>query len=230
MDKQSLSRKFTTPNVGCLVALGIFVAVLVGAGALIRLLWLRLMELIHTVSTMDTVIIIALISGMVTVMGLIANSVISMRLKKSEFKYKRKAMLLRKLEAPYTQFVNMLFDMVEKKDDAGKIDEAVRSQLIREMSREIILYGSDEIVKKWAEYKKKAPDFTLEEHLLHIEKLLHLIREDMGIEQGDLTRGELLSLFVDDIGNYADGYQIKIGKHSFSWKSNKKNDKQPTKN
>jgi len=93
-------------------------ALLWGGVILVRMLWQQLQELVHTVSAMDTVIIIALISGTITVLGLIVNSAISMRMKNSEFRYRRKDILRRKLEGPYTQFVNMLFDMVRKKEDA----------------------------------------------------------------------------------------------------------------
>ena len=166
----------------------------------------------HTVSAMDTVIIIALISGSITILGLLVNSIISMRVKNSEFRYKRKAMLLRKLEAPYTQFVDMLFDMVQKKEDAGRIDEEVRARMIRDMSRVIILYGSDMVVKKWAKYRKLSPNFTIKEHLFYIEGLLHLIRADMGIKKGQLMPGDLLALFVNDFDPLSgDAFHLTLG-------------------
>jgi len=220
---KKLRNKFSSTYgaVGCLVVICAVLAVIgLGAFFTLRIVWQRLLELVYTVSAMDTVIIIALISGMVTIFGLIVNSAISLRMKNAEFKYKRKTVLLKKLEAPYTQFVNLLFDMVHKKDDAGKIDEEVRNLLIRNMSREIILYGSDNVVKKWAAYKKQSPTFTLKEHLFYIEGLLHMIREDMGIEQGDLSRGDLLALFVDDAEELTSGgsnFQLSFGKHKYYW-------------
>lgn len=192
-----------------------------GAFILLRFIWQWIQELAHTVSAMDTVIIIALISGTITVFGLIVNSIISMRIKNSEFRYNRKAVLLKKLEGPYTQFVNMLFDMVYKKEDADKIDEEVRARLIRDMSREIILYGSDKVVKKWVSYKKKANKFSTTEHLIYLEGLLHLIREDMGIKKGELTHGDLLSLFASDAEDLFDDYHVKFGKVSMSWNASK---------
>ena len=219
MQKSKNKRKLSPRAISIIVAIGVLVSILIVIGLIVRVAWRRLQELIYTVSAMDTVIIIALISGMVTVLGLITNSVISMRMKNAEFKYKRKAALLRKLEAPYTQFVNMLFDMVHKKDDAGKMDEELRTRLIRDMSREIILYGSDEVVTKWGEYRKKAPGFTLDQHLFFIEGLLHLIRADMGIEQGQLAPGDLLTLFVDDFEAFSGShFVLSFGKRKISWR------------
>ena len=189
-----------------LALLGILAAIIWGISVVIRRAWGWILEVVYTVSTMDTVIIIALISGSVTILGLLVNSIISLRVKNSEFRYKRKAMLLRKLEAPYSQFVNMLFDMVQKKEDAGTIDEEVRARMIRDMSRVIILYGSDEVVKKWAKYRKISPNLSVEEHLLYIEGLLHLIRSDMGIKKGQLMAGDLLALFVND-------FELNLGNH-----------------
>ena len=184
-----------------------------GFSFLVRMVFRWFMDIAHTVSTMDTVIIIAVISGAVTIVGLLVNSIITLRLKQSDYKHTRKMALLRKLEAPYTQFVNMLFDMLQKKEDAGKIDEQIRAQLIRDMSREIILYGSDDVVKKWVEYRKQANDFTIEEHLLYIEGILHLIRKDMGIQQGHLAPGDLLALFVDDVDSLRkDHMHFSLGK------------------
>ena len=212
MKKRKSKRKISPKAVVTLTVVGILTAIILGMTVIARILWRGVLELAYTVSTMDTVIIIALISGVVTVLGLLVNSIISLRLKNSEFRYKRKTILLKKMEVPYTQFVNMLFDMVQKKEDAGKIDEEVRSQLIRDMSREIILYGSDTVVKKWVEYRRESPKFTVEEHLFYIESILHLIRHDMGIEQGQLSRGDLLALFVNDMEPLSGShYRLKIG-------------------
>ena len=188
--------------IAAIVFAGIIFGIIMGIRQLIR--WFA--DIAYTVSTMDTVIIIAVISGAVTILGLLVNSIITLRLKHSDYKHNRKVVLLRKLEAPYTQFVNMLFDMVRKKEDAEHIDEDVRNRLLRDMSREIILYGSDDVVKKWVDYKRKAPGFSVEEHLAYLESILHLIRKDMGINQGSLMPGDLLSLFVDDIETIGDNH------------------------
>ena len=104
-----------------LVILGILAAIGWGGFLIARLLWRWLQEAVYTISAMDTVIIIALISGIITIFGLIINSALSLHIKNSEAKFKRKAILLKKLETPYTQFVNMLFDMVKKKKIPTKL-------------------------------------------------------------------------------------------------------------
>jgi len=205
-----------------LILISILVLTIWGASRLVRTAWFWVQELVVTVSTMDTVIIIALISGTVTVLGLIVNSVISLSIKKSDLRYKRKAMQLKKLEAPYTQFVNMLFTMIQKKEDTGKLDEEVRNNLIRDMSREILLYGSDRVVLKWVSYRKKAENFTLHQHLQYIEGILYLIREDMGIKKGNLNEGDLLALFVEDYDRFTEGdFVLTIPGFRYSYKAKK---------
>ncbi|MCL2571659.1 MAG: hypothetical protein FWE11_04580 [Defluviitaleaceae bacterium] len=208
-----------------LIGISILGLIIWGASRLLRTAWFWIQELVSTVSTMDTVIIIALISGTVTVLGLIINSVISLKIKNSDIRYKRKIMQQKKLEAPYSQFVNMLFAMIQKKEDAEKLDDEVRNKLIRDMSREILLYGSDRVVLKWVSYRKKADKFTLQEHLLYIESILHLIREDLGIKKGSLNEGDLLALFVDDFERFADNdVVISLGGLKFSYSADKDED------
>jgi len=195
-----------------LIALFIWFAV-VAVRFLIR--WFN--DAVYTISAMDTVIIIALISGAITIFGLIVNSLLSLHIKNAESKFKKKSILLKKLEKPYTQFVDMLFDVVKKKEDANNINQELLDQMMREMSREIILYGSYRVVKKWATYKRKAKDLDTNEHLHYIEDLLFMIREDMGIERGELYSGELLALFVNDFNPEEEvGFNLKIGNFTLS--------------
>jgi len=230
MRKQNNDLNLTTSSRIGLIAiialvLGVISGIVWGGFLIIRMLWRWIQGAVYTISAMDTVIIIALISGAITIVGLLVNSLLSLYIKNSEAQYRRKVMLLRKLEIPYTQFVNLIFDMLKKKEDVEKIDNDVISLLTREMSREIILYGSDKVVQKWASYRKKAPIFTREDHLTYIEDILHLIRQDMGIKRGKLKSGDLLSLFVNDVQRFEDfDRRLEIGGLSFGWNTIKAED------
>ena len=68
--------------------------------------WIGTLSLIKTISTLDTGLVIELISGTVTILGLIVNSIISVALKTSEYRNKAKAELRIKMERPYSEFVN----------------------------------------------------------------------------------------------------------------------------
>jgi hypothetical protein len=175
------------------------IAIVYGLVSLVGIIWRGLVDIVYTVSTMDAVVIIAVISGAVTVLGLIINSIISVRLKYSEYRHRRKVDLVNKMEQPYREFVGLMFEMVRIKEDTGSLDEAMLTQHIRDMSKVITLYGSNELIKKWADYRMEAANLSVERHLLYLEEILYTIRKDMGIEKGKMRQGDLLMLFMKDI-------------------------------
>ncbi|MCL2312205.1 MAG: hypothetical protein FWC41_06935 [Firmicutes bacterium] len=54
---------------------------------------------------------------------LVVNAIISIILKSSEYKNKVREERRTKMEKPYTNFVNMVFDMIEKSKDGKEFDE-----------------------------------------------------------------------------------------------------------
>jgi len=162
--------------------------------------WVSVLGLIDTVSALDTVLIIALISGAITVLGLIINSVISIVIKASEHRSKVRAELRAKMEKPYSEFVSLIFDIMMNTKQGEVISEEEITKRMVLFSKEVTLYGSNKVVKKWAKYRiSLAGKPPLAENMLQLEGILFAIREDLGIKKRGMKKGEVLALFINDV-------------------------------
>ncbi len=158
------------------------------------------------IASLETVLIIAVISGAITVSGIIINSIISVYVKLLEHRNSVKSELRKQMKEPYDKFVSLLFDMLMSDKGGAQISEQELMNRMIVFSKEITLWGSNNVVKKWSEYRNatvKSP----EETLFYIENVLFAIRKDLGIKNGfwfkkELQKGDLLSLFVNDIKDY----------------------------
>ena len=191
------------------ILLGIAVLLVLSFAAfwLLRLIWSGLvaigtgvLSLVETISALDTVLVIALISGAITILGLVVNSIISIAIKASEHRNKVKIELRAKMEQPYSEFVNLIFDlMIATKTDKPMSDKEIMERIIR-FSKQVTLYGSNKVVKRWAKYRISLGKLTLTtaESLTQLEDILFAIREDLGMKKRGMKKGNLLSLFIND--------------------------------
>ena len=82
-------------------------------------------------------------------------------------------------------------------------------------SQQITLWGSNEVIQKWNKFRNysvkhdKDPSLPSEDILFIIEDIIYAIRKDMGHKDKVLKRGELLSLFVNDIDDALEKRQNK---------------------
>jgi len=152
------------------------------------------------ISTLDTVLSIALISGAITVVGLIANVILSIRLKASEHRNKIRAERREKMLTPYTQFISIIFDLIMNSKSSKKFTDKELLKSFVEFSKEITLHGSNKVVKKWAKCRNSLVEGNLEpiENMLLLEDILYAIRTDLGIKKKTMRKGDILSLFVND--------------------------------
>ncbi len=178
-------------GIACLIFYYIGLGIVTGAN------WVFL--LVQQISTLDTVLIIALISGSITILGLIVNSIISVALKASEHRNKTKAELRVKMEKPYSEFISLIFDMMKSTKQSGQMGEGEVLERMIGFSKEVTLYGSNKVVKRWAKYRTSADKLTPLENLTQMENILFAIREDLGMRKRGMKRGDILSLFINDI-------------------------------
>lgn len=185
------------------IALAIMVLAAIGIlnllGKGFAAIWVGFLNLINTISTLDTVLVIALISGAITILGLIVNSIISVALKASEHRNKTKAELRVKMEKPYSEFISLIFDMMKSTKQSKMMSEKEMLERMIGFSKEVTLYGSNKVVKRWAKYRTSADKLTPIENLTQMENILFAIREDLGIRKRGMKKGDILSLFINDI-------------------------------
>lgn len=150
------------------------------------------------VSTSDQVIVVAMITGAVSITGVVISSIIA---KVVDYKYNVKKYLYDKREEPYKQFVEMIYKIMEdtKRKDGSKMTEEEMTQMVSEFSKGLTLWGSNRVVKKWLKYRRSS--IKGEKNILwEMEDIIYEIRRDVGLGRR-LKKGDMLSFFVNDIEN-----------------------------
>lgn len=80
--------------------------------------------------------------------------------------------------------------------------EEQTSEFFKDLTTKMLLYGPAPIIKEWIEFRLRgmstASDPTNPTSLLNYEKLLLLVRKDLGHDDSDLKLGDLLRVYVND--------------------------------
>ena len=150
------------------------------------------------VGTTDKVIIVAMITGMVSIIGVVFTSVIA---KIIDYRYNVKKYLYDKRETPYEQFISIVYTIMEdvKKPINEQMTEFDKFKMMSEFSRGLTLWGSNKVVKKWLRYRRAALEgMSPENSLLLLEDIIYEIRKDVG-QRKRLGKGDVLSIFINDI-------------------------------
>lgn len=147
----------------------------------------------ETLSKLDAVVVVALITGSVSLLGVIISSIIA---KVIDYKRTRREYLAQKREGPYGEFVEVYYKLSQNKD--GKYTEKETIDDISSFSKQLILYGSRPVVKNWVKFRKNGakPDMA-EENLFIMEKIMNAMRKDLGVKK--VKEGEILAFNVNDI-------------------------------
>lgn len=154
-----------------------------------------LLSLSSAASNLDAVIVVALITGTVSLTGVIISSIVS---KIIDYKKSRKAYLAQKREKPYGDFVDMVYKLQQYSKDKSLYTEKNMVSDIYGFSKEITLWGSSRVAKKWIKFRENStsPEAATK-NLFIIEEIMNEMRKDLG--QKKLNKGDLLAFFVNDI-------------------------------
>ncbi len=146
-------------------------------------------------SKLDAVVIVALITGAVSILGVIISSIIS---KSIEYKKARQDYLALKREEPYGEFVEMVYKVQQNTKKPGSYTEKQMIEDLSKFSRKITLWGSPNVVKKWVKFRENGakPD-AAQENLFVMESIMNEMRKDLGLRK--TKKGNLLAFFINDI-------------------------------
>ncbi len=148
-----------------------------------------------TASKLDAVVIVALITGCVSVLGVIISSIVAKAL---EFRRSRREYLAKKREAPYGEFVDMVYKVQQNSKKPDSYTEEQMQEDILKFSRQMTLWGSPRVVDKWIRFRENGANPELaQKNLFVIEDILNDMRKDLG--QRRVKKGNLLGFFVNDI-------------------------------
>ncbi len=75
---------------------------------------------------------------------------------------------------------------------------------LHENNKSVIIWGSDEIIVKYAEIRNVGNsglqgDALAKDMLIKVEEFILLLRKDLGHKNTNIKKGQVLSLFVNDI-------------------------------
>ena len=185
---------------------GLFVlAILVGiiafaAQHLINATTSSVIQLVQAMSKMDAVIVVALITGAVSIVSVVVSSIIA---KVLEYRRSTRRYLYEKREEPYSEFIEMVYKLQQSTKGTLAYPENELLADIIKFSRKLTLWGSDRVIKKWLKFRENGLDANkAAENLFILEDIIFEIRKDMGQRKGKLEKGDLLAFFVNDIRKY----------------------------
>lgn len=152
---------------------------------------LAIKRLSKTVAKLDAVIIVALITGCISVISSIVSKWIDYRQKRQEY-------LAKKREEPYGAFVDMIYKIQQNTKQEGAYTEAQMIEDLSKFSKQITLWGSSNVVNKWVKYRENGlnPDYAAK-NLFVLEDIMNEMRKDLGLKK--VKKGNLLSFFINDI-------------------------------
>ncbi len=149
------------------------------------------------VSNTDKLVVVAMITGSVSIVGVVISSIVARIV---EYRFNVKKYLFDKREEPYEQFIAMIYKIMEdtKKSDQNKMSEEDMIRMVSEFSKGLTLWGSNRVVKKWLKYRKQSIKGGGNETLILMEDIIYEIRRDVGLGRR-LKKGDMLSFFINDI-------------------------------
>lgn len=191
--KQSIGAIFK----GLFVLAALAVICIVALSATINFVSDSIAALLSTLSTIDVAIVVALITGCVSIVtvigGGIANNYLAYRQRNSEYLREHRAQA-------YEKLIEIVYKMLmkSKKKEQYSADEMLSD--MNDFNQSLTLWGSSKAIRLWDEWRLatvgKQPSAS--ELLFAMEKVLIQLRRDMGQGRG-LKRGDLLKLFINDV-------------------------------
>lgn len=151
--------------------------------------------LLTTASKLDAVVIVALITGGVSIVGVVISSVVA---KFIEYRKNRQDYLAQKRETPYGEFVDMIYKIqgTIKNKNSYTQDEMIAD--IAKFSKQLTLWGSHRVVNKWVKFRENGTDpESAKKNLLLMEDIMNEMRHDLGLRR--VKQGKLLAFFINDI-------------------------------
>lgn len=176
-----------------LVVLAIFVVVKViryaiKAGASL-LTWA-----LQTLPKMDAVVIVALITGAVSILGVVLSSIVA---KAAEYRRTRREYLTQKREEPYSEFIEMIYKIQQSNKPGKEYPEEEMIKDLTRFSKKITLWGSPKVVNDWVKFRENALNSNGMDNLFLTETIMNEMRKDLGMPR--VKKGHLLAFFVNDI-------------------------------
>lgn len=160
--------------------------------AVILYLFICLADWLKKMSQMDSVVIVALITGFFTF-------VISAFTKWIENRNRRQEYLNLKREKTYKAFIAMIYRLHKNVRENSYTEEEMAKD-IYEFSEELTLWGSKNVIEKWIKYRLAGSKENPQKLLFLLEEIVNEMRNDFGT--GRVKKGNILAFIVNDVFQY----------------------------
>lgn len=177
----------------------LFVIVLIGVGGIAVLISLAgpgVAAFFSSISTLDSAIVVTLITAMVSIITYVSGNIANNIMKRNEY-------LRAHREDPYMQLISMFYDFQVQTKIGKQFTQEELIDLFNQFNKELTLWGSSKAIKAWGNWRvASSKRFNNPNDLLFgMEKVLVQLRKDMGLKHG-IAEGDLLRLTVNDIDDY----------------------------
>lgn len=140
-----------------------------------------IIKLTEVASKLDVVIIVALITGLVSITGVIINSVVA---KIVDYRKSRQEYLTQKREKPYGEFVEMIYQVQKNVKEPGTYSDKQMLEDLSKFSKQITLWGSSQVINKWIEFRENGADpEKAKNNLFLMEEIMNDMRKDLGVKK-----------------------------------------------
>ena len=181
---------------------GLFVLAIVvfifmcGVAALINLAGPGVAVFFSSLSTLDSAIVVALITAMVSIVTYVSGNVASNVMRRNEY-------LRMHREEPYMQLISMFYDFQAQTITGKEFTQKELVDLFNQFTKELTLWGSSKAIKAWGNWRVASSRGINDpkDLLFGMERVLIQLRKDMGLKWG-IAEGDLLRLIVNDIDDY----------------------------
>ena len=181
---------------GLLVLAIVVFIIACGVTALINLAGPGVAAFFLSLSTLDSTIVVALITATVSIVSYVSGNVASNVMKRNEYLRKHR-------EEPYMQLISMFYDFQVQTKTGKEFTQKELIDLFNHFTKELTLWGSSKAIKAWGNWRvASSRGFNDPKDLLFgMEKVLIQLRKDMGLKRG-IAEGDLLRLIANDIDDY----------------------------
>lgn len=149
--------------------------------------------IISIMSNLDAVIVVALVTSCLSILGMVTSKIVEYRQKKQMYLYEKK-------EKAYSSFIKMVYRVQEFIKKGEKYSDEDMLDDVLNFSQELTLWGSNKVIKKWIGFR--TTDYSdpnnLKNVLYDLENIILEIRKDMGHKKFGLSKGDILSFFIND--------------------------------
>lgn len=156
---------------------------------------------------MNPELAIALITaGAAIIVAILANvisNIYAIRIKNQEHKQQILKEHRENTISQYRKFIDFTYTLLQNiRDNKEQLSEDEIKERIDDFIPELMIWGSDDVIKAFYEYKQAGLSQQSKNILIQLERFIMAMRKDLGHSNKRLKQGTILGLFINDIQDY----------------------------